>query len=191
MLIDDEKFGTALQGEARQICRGENGERCAKDEVDIAAHGEAFRGKPRLFRKAFTEERDGRFEDATACAARHFLRLAKVHDFVEGFRGPTRAAIMCERRAVNFVDVMRADLLMEHVDVLCRDAVQAAAIFEMLERLVDGARRELAKAIDELRATFVVNGRIAIEPIDIEDAFGVGLLVEALRTAEIRNATQG
>ena len=79
---------------------------------------------------------------------------------------------------------------MKHVDVLGRNALQPAAIFEVLESLVNGAWRELAKPIDKLRATFVVDGRIAVEPIDIEDAFSVGLFVKALRTTEVGNATE-
>lgn len=79
---------------------------------------------------------------------------------------------------------------MKHVDVLGRDALQTVAIFEVLESLVNGAWRELAKPIDKLRATFVVDGRIAVEPIDIEDAFSVGLFVKTLRTAKIRDAAE-
>ena len=56
----------------------------------------------------------------------------------------------------------------------------------MLQRLVDWAGREVAQPVDEFLAAAIVDGRIAVEPVDVKNPFCVGLLVKALRPAKIR-----
>ena len=74
---------------------------------------------------------------------------------------------------------------MEHVDVLRDYAGELAEVLEVLQRAVYGTGLELPQAVDELARAAIVDGRVAVEPVDVEDAFGIRLLVESLRTAEI------
>ena len=79
---------------------------------------------------------------------------------------------------------------MQHVDILRCDPLQDAKILKMFECLMNRTWLELIKPVDEFRTTIVVDGRIAVEPVDVKNALGVLLLVESLRTPEIRNPAQ-
>ena len=79
---------------------------------------------------------------------------------------------------------------MQHVDVLRNDAVTPTKVFKMFQSAVHGARLKALEAIDELCRAFIVDARIAVEPVDVEDSFGVWLLVEPLWSPEIRDAAE-
>ena len=91
---------------------------------------------------------------------------------------------------MNLVDMGRTRLLVQHVDVLRRNPLQNSEAFEMLESLMDGPGLKLVESVDELRATVVVDGRITVEPVDVEDTLRILLLVKSLRTPKVRNPAQ-
>ena len=98
---------------------------------------------------------------------------------------------MAHGRAVHFIDVGRAGLLVEHVDVLRRDALEASDVLQMPERTMDGPRLEAIQSVDEVGASAIVDGRIAVEPVDVEDALGIRLAVKSLRPPEVGDAAEG
>jgi hypothetical protein len=91
---------------------------------------------------------------------------------------------------VHFKDVCRTRLLVEHVDVLRGDPLHSAHIFEMLQSDMHRSRGESRQPVDEIGAPAVVDRWIAVEPVYVEDAFGIRLAVKPLRTAEIGNPAQ-
>ena len=77
--------------------------------------------------------------------------------------------------------------MVKHVNVLRRDALQDAAPLETRECLMDGIRRILLKSVDELATALVVDGGIAVEPVDVENPLRIGIRIESLRPTEIGN----
>ena len=91
---------------------------------------------------------------------------------------------------MNFIDMGRSGLLVKHVDVLRRDALEAVDILKVLERAMDRSWPEAAESVDEVGASAIVDGRVAVEPVDIKDALGVRMAVKPIRSPEIGDAAE-
>jgi len=82
-------------------------------------------------------------------------------------------------------------LLVQHVNILSDDALEKPLVLQSGERLVNRARLALSQSVNQGSTTLVINGGVTPEPIDVEDALRVGLLIESLGPPEIGNTTQG
>ena len=199
--IHDENAPAGLQGVARQARGWEDRERRAEDEKDVRLRRELPCGRKRRFGQRLAEEGDVRLVDAAAGAARHLrggiAREARLQvgehlqDLGEALLVAAASAVVAKGRAMHFVDMGRAGLLVEHVDVLRRNALEAADVLQALERAMDGPRTEAVQSVDEIGAAAIVDGRIAVEPADVEDALGIRLAVKSFRPSEVGDAAEG
>lgn len=77
---------------------------------------------------------------------------------------------------------------MQHIDILRRHACKPSGVLKPFQCFVDWSGVEGLETVNEFPASAVVDGWIAIEPVDIENMFGVRIPVQAFRAAEIRDA---
>ena len=90
---------------------------------------------------------------------------------------------------MKFQYVFTACFLMQHIDVLCNDAFDDSHLFKASDCLVRWTWLVVTQTIDEFFTAFVIDRRITLKPMDVENSFSVGVFVETLRSTKIRDAT--